>query len=465
MKITRKANLPHIKPRFRDIRGTLLLILLGALSYCDAAATVTFSGSNPTKEVITISPATSTGLNDLFVIWETPGVQAHYTAANSANTVKWYKFSNLGGGFAEEIPSYRNGADSYISLTDKDLGYIIEEGSNRYYFWTVNYANHMCDLESIDVLPDQTECDRTALKLNGQASKIVYYSINGVQQILSRELKLEYTTLAYNAEKQIYEQQLTEETLESADGTIRTASPLCTTYFSISGDRFLEKWGIGQHAVSPSIEPTAIAVTTTAEQSSRSNDNEQREEKAEALGGSGPVDITFRAAVTDAVVFKEWQFARDPEFDVIDLRIQQEEVEHEFTDYGTVYVRFVAGNDSGSCDFTSETYTVYIGESRLECPNAFSPGVTEGTNDEWKVSYKSIVSFECSIFNRWGLQMCHFNDPSQGWDGKYKGKLVPPGVYYYVIRAKGTDGKNYKLSGDINILRYEDNRTSTTPTN
>ena len=35
------------------------------------------------------------------------------------------------------------------------------------------------------------------------------------------------------------------------------------------------------------------------------------------------------------------------------------------------------------------------------------------------------------------------------------GKLVSAGVYFYVIRATGSDGKKYKLSGDINILRYE----------
>ena len=42
---------------------------------------------------------------------------------------------------------------------------------------------------------------------------------------------------------------------------------------------------------------------------------------------------------------------------------------------------------------------------------------------------------------------------SKGWDGKYKGKYVKPGVYYYVIEAKGADGKEYKKKGDINILR------------
>ena len=29
------------------------------------------------------------------------------------------------------------------------------------------------------------------------------------------------------------------------------------------------------------------------------------------------------------------------------------------------------------------------------------------------------------------------------------------GVYYYVIEARGADGKNYKLKGDINIIRYK----------
>ena len=82
------------------------------------------------------------------------------------------------------------------------------------------------------------------------------------------------------------------------------------------------------------------------------------------------------------------------------------------------------------------------------------PGASEGINDEWKISYRSIISFKCWIFNRYGVEMCHFEDPEAGWDGRYGGKLVKPGVYYYVIEAEGADGKKYKLSGDINILNY-----------
>ncbi|MDE6488825.1 MAG: gliding motility-associated C-terminal domain-containing protein, partial [Paramuribaculum sp.] len=58
------------------------------------------------------------------------------------------------------------------------------------------------------------------------------------------------------------------------------------------------------------------------------------------------------------------------------------------------------------------------------------------------------------IFNRWGVKVAEFHDPALGWDGRYNGKLAPAGVYYYVIKAVGSDNKKYNLSGDINIVRY-----------
>jgi gliding motility-associated-like protein len=85
-------------------------------------------------------------------------------------------------------------------------------------------------------------------------------------------------------------------------------------------------------------------------------------------------------------------------------------------------------------------------------------------NDEWKVSYQSLISFECHIFNRWGTEICSFTDPSQGWDGRYKGKFVPSGTYFYVIKAEGSDGVKYKKSGDINILKTRVGKSDSTTT-
>ncbi|MDE6654646.1 MAG: gliding motility-associated C-terminal domain-containing protein [Muribaculaceae bacterium] len=73
------------------------------------------------------------------------------------------------------------------------------------------------------------------------------------------------------------------------------------------------------------------------------------------------------------------------------------------------------------------------------------------------------MEFDCHIFNRWGQEMIHLTDPSQGWDGKYKGKTVPTGVYYYVIKAKGSEGRKYHLKGDINIIKSTRTTTSVSP--
>ena len=71
------------------------------------------------------------------------------------------------------------------------------------------------------------------------------------------------------------------------------------------------------------------------------------------------------------------------------------------------------------------------------------------------MSYKSIIAFDCVIFARSGRRVAHLTDPSQGWDGRIGGKMAPSGVYYYIIKATGSDGRQYNLSGDINIIGYK----------
>lgn len=430
----------------------LLLIIASLQAYSQ----LTFSGN--AHQAITETPQASTGLTAVYVLDETEGVTASYTASSSSATVKWYRFSNLGGGYAEEIQSSRNGTVSSIILPASDMGYIVEEGASRKCFWIVNYANHTCVLRSLGIAPEQ-DCTSATLLFNGSAAGITYYTINGVGRTLSRGLNLEYTTLEFNTDRNCYEPTVKTTELESVSSEIHAPAPLCSTEFLLSGDRFQRVWGESRTIMSPTFEARAVEAVTSATQSSRSIDNEQKDQSSsENLGGSAPVEITFEAIITDAAIYHEWQFATDPAFDLIDMRINTPEASRTFTEYGTVYARFVAGDNSGICEWISPTYTINIGESKLECPNAFSPGSSEGSNDEWKVSYKSIISFDCHIFNRWGIEVAHLTDPSQGWDGRYNGKLVKSGVFYYVIEAEGADGKQYKLSGDINILHATFNR-------
>lgn len=436
-----------------SIRLLGLCIALAA-TLCLHAAEVTFTLADASKKPVTIKPEANTGLNDIFVVFNTAGSRASYTAANA--DARWLKYSNLGGGYAQEAAAVRDGSVLSIDLESSDMGYIIEDGATRYYFWVTNYANHYPSLQALTFAPEQ-DCDRARLQLQGDAGHITYYTINGQGRQLDRQLIVTYYTLAYDESAETYVQSQAEASLQYIDGTFGVEAPYCDTEFTLSADRFLRAWGLLEKVTSDTFVTTAVDAHVSAIQDERDNDNEQ-DGSAEGLGGSGPVDIDFKAAVTDAAIFREWEMSRDPNFEVIDDRYQQLDFSYTFKENGTTYVRFVADNANGTCPYVSETFEVFVSESDLKCPNAFSPGASEGVNDEWKVSYKSLVSFECHIFNRWGQKMATLTDPSQGWDGKYNGKFVPAGAYYYVIKATGSDGKKYNKSGDINIVRSSSNR-------
>ena len=90
-------------------------------------------------------------------------------------------------------------------------------------------------------------------------------------------------------------------------------------------------------------------------------------------------------------------------------------------------------------------------------PNAFSPE-GDGLNDEFKAISNSdkISLFRMYIFNRWGALVFESNDISLGWDGKYKGKPAPQGVYAYKIEysigASGQEESRLKL-GTVMLVR------------
>ena len=63
-----------------------------------AEAQVSFTG-NAAAPVID-NPESSTGLSAVYVLSNTAGVTINYTAASASSTVKWMRFSNLGGGYA-----------------------------------------------------------------------------------------------------------------------------------------------------------------------------------------------------------------------------------------------------------------------------------------------------------------------------------------------------------------------------
>lgn len=434
------------------------VILILFVYACAMSQTISFSGN--THAVMILTPEKNTGLDKIYVLYDTDGVSMSFEASDAYSPVKWYKYGTLGGGYAEEITEIsQSGTITTLPQVIPNSGYIIEVGDIRKYIWIVDYSDYYLSLDGIE--PDvNQDCGSISLNVSGSGVDINYTTINGVAKKLSREIKLRYSTLEWDSEGQQWNQIEVTEEYEGFKPSIYERAPLCNTTFVLSGDKFLEYWGEGVEVVSSSYTAHSIDVQTTAEQIRREIPNEKTESDETTLGGSAPVDVTFSAYPTDAVAQREWQMSSDPEFGTIESSYTEDVLQETFTEVGTFYVRYVARNADGSCEVVGETYTVSIGESVLICPNAFSPQATPGVNDEWRVQYKSIISFKCWIFNRWGVQICELNDPSQGWDGKYKGKYVGSGTYYYVIKAKGADGKNYNLKGDINIINYKGNETT-----
>ena len=443
-----------IKPRI-NVLAAMLMAWIGV------NAQVAFTGDESHK-IFEEVPAKNTGLDMVYVLYDSQQNRMQYTAGSSNATVKWYKFGATGGAYAEEITSIeRNGNVSVLKSVIPNSGYIIEENTNRKYVWVVNYADYRLRVNSIEAVNDG-DCSSATLNVQGEGDAIVYYSINGARKVLDRKLKLIYNNLVWSETDLMWNSETQEEELQELKSTISLPAPYCNTTFTLTGDRFLEYWGEGISVTSDEYQTQAVTVTTRAEQEQKEADNQVGGGDETTLGGSAPAVITFSAYYTDAVATKEWQMSHDAEFEEIADRRNEDEITVTFEEAGTTFWRFVCSNATGECSAYSDVYQVNIGESMLKCPNAFSPGVTEGVNDEWKVSYKSIVKFKCWIFNTWGVQLCELNDPSQGWDGKYKGKIVKPGVYYYVIDAEGSEGKKYKLKGDINVvgLRKERNTES-----
>lgn len=100
-----------------------------------------------------------------------------------------------------------------------------------------------------------------------------------------------------------------------------------------------------------------------------------------------------------------------------------------------------------SADITGKTLPddIYI-------PNAFSPN-GDGLNDVLLVYGYTIQSMRFAVFNQWGEKIFESYNQATGWDGRYKGKAQPSGVYMYVCQVTLRDGTTQVKKGSVNLVR------------
>lgn len=73
-----------------------------------------------------------------------------------------------------------------------------------------------------------------------------------------------------------------------------------------------------------------------------------------------------------------------------------------------------------------------FGATDIFVPNTFTPN-KDGLNEMFTAYGIEVISYDMKIFDRWGELIFQTSDIDRGWDGIYKGRLVPNDVYVYKI--------------------------------
>jgi gliding motility-associated-like protein len=109
---------------------------------------------------------------------------------------------------------------------------------------------------------------------------------------------------------------------------------------------------------------------------------------------------------------------------------------------------------SNICGTITDSLYVSLEDCRLKLfvPSAFVPN-GDGHNDEFRAYAIYLDEFNMTIYNRWGQQVFFTEDPEKGWNGFYRDKPAPGGVYVYHIIYRDTTGKRHHLSGSVTLIR------------
>ncbi|MFM7218509.1 MAG: PKD domain-containing protein [Bacteroidota bacterium] len=109
-------------------------------------------------------------------------------------------------------------------------------------------------------------------------------------------------------------------------------------------------------------------------------------------------------------------------------------------------------SDGSGCTTTRQVTVTLIFDNNLYVPNCFSPN-GDGSNDYLFVRGNNFRRIRFSVFDRWGELIFETEDPLIGWDGKYNGKELNPGVFTWVASLTYDNQTPLTTSGTVTLLR------------
>jgi gliding motility-associated-like protein len=117
-----------------------------------------------------------------------------------------------------------------------------------------------------------------------------------------------------------------------------------------------------------------------------------------------------------------------------------------------VYTLALKYNDN--CITTREMTIQINSNEELFIPSAFTPDIPNSENSEVKIYSKNILTARLIIVNRWGEKLFESNNAHLiGWDGRYKGELMPIDVYSYYAEVTYLNKRIVTKKGSVTLLR------------
>ncbi len=115
--------------------------------------------------------------------------------------------------------------------------------------------------------------------------------------------------------------------------------------------------------------------------------------------------------------------------------------------------------DQNGCEIERQQ-TVEIPNSEtsvVSYPNVFSPN-GDNINPTFNIHIDEdfdgeINVIEFKVYNRWGELLYNNENSNLGWDGSYKGKIVPPDVYAYYIEVAINGCKPKSKKGNVTVIK------------
>lgn len=393
-----------------------------------------------------------TGIEKVYLFNTLNGASITYTSSSPA--IRFYRyrqsFANKEPVPSSDINESSSGGETTYAVSNllDGWGYYIE-GSSIGVIWIIDYSEHRSVVNSISVVEDDDVCVNLKLLISKQ-DDLFFYTTAGVKKDIRSRHTLSYNTQGWENNKFVDSVIVLKDQVIGTELVVE--SPLKDTRFVLEGDQFALNFGLsGTRVESDLYEAKAVKTRIVAIQDENTSGNISSSEKEE-IGGAAPANIRFYGHGSEAAYFYIWNIynQKNPENSIV--RYTDKDISYRFEQSGDYKVVLEVADETSFCvDTTSVSFK--ITESSLDAPNFFSPGDSPGVNDEFRVAYKSLIRFKCTIFNRWGVKLYEWTDPAKGWDGRYKGNYVKPGVYFYVIEAEGSDGIKYKEAKAINIVR------------